>query len=432
MKQRNYFNTKTILPAPFPACIDGLGFSQRIMSKYATVRRANKLAAFVFLKLFTAAGIQHKTVNIYCQEVVNKSFVINVALCLKIINRLEQMAMNHLLLQRRSFVTNFESSEHYSLSGVNRDVSGIQPGARDGTGSLVNIQELCRVGSPQGLQMYYQTHVSHSTGCDNAQRQGDVANKSDVHAILQTSRVMKGLPVCDSWTILLPAIFHDVRLSKTLLRHTYSVEEQGFALPANKREIQNVHIRNLPEDAYTSASPEKAVLNMNNLLSSPIAAQRSEISHTRLNKVVQAQRDFTNRNAFTLLTTTDRIESVFKTVTRSEPHDPLAVPLLGMEYVTPGITAQKTVLPGMSNPANVFDKKTDMVLRKLPSPQITATVENSETAKRENAVEHYTHKAHPADHQKELTNHEISKMADSVYKIIEKRIAVEKERRGWR
>ncbi len=97
MKQRNYFNTKTIIPASFATCIDGIGFSQRIMSKYATVRRANRLAAFVFLKLFTAAGTQHKTVNIYRQEVVNKSFMINVALCLKIINRLEQMVEKALI-----------------------------------------------------------------------------------------------------------------------------------------------------------------------------------------------------------------------------------------------------------------------------------------------------------------------------------------------
>ncbi|MBF8277360.1 MAG: hypothetical protein HW390_2433 [Candidatus Brocadiaceae bacterium] len=359
--------------------------------------------------------------------------MINVALCLRMINRFEQVVENYHLLRRCSFVTSSKSSERYALTGVNRNVPGIQPGERDNSDSLLNTQELRRVGSPQGLQMYYQTHVSHSTSSDNAQRHGDVANKSDVHAILQTSRIMKGLPVWDSWSILLPATFPDVRLSKTLLRHKYSVEEHDFILSANGHEIQSVLIKNLADEAYTSTSSENVVLNGNNLLNTPVAAQRPEISaYTRLNKVVQTQRNFTDRNVLTLLTTTDRRQRVLKTVVTSESHVPQAVPLHGMEYVNPATTAQKTVLSGIGNPANVFAKKTDMTLRKLPSPQTTATVENSETAKRESAVEKYTHKTHPVEHQKELTNHEISKMADSVYKVIEKRIAIEKERRGWR
>lgn len=408
MKQYKYFNTKILISASFPTCIAGLGFSQHILSKYAAVRWAGRLPTIIFLKFLTAAGTQHKIVNIYRREVVNNSFILNVALCLKVTNRLEQVVKNYPSSRRRSFATSPKTAEHYASTGVDRDDSCIQFGDRDESDNPAKIPVLSRIGVSHGLRMHYKTHVSHSLSNDRIQRYGDTANMPKVYTPSQASQGRSGLPVWDTQSIFLPTTSADIRRSTALLMHKF-MEGYDFTLPVNRPKIQSVHTNNTVSEIYKNISKSRGgLLNPAEIVQIPKAS-----ANICLKKAMQTQR-------------------VPKAVTTSEPHNPQDISLIRGERVNPVATAQKKPLPGLNDSGGVFAKKTDLTLRKLPSPQTTAAVENRETVKRESFVENYTQKANPGEHQKELTNHEISKMADSVYKIIEKRIAIEKDRRGWR
>jgi len=79
---------------------------------------------------------------------------------------------------------------------------------------------------------------------------------------------------------------------------------------------------------------------------------------------------------------------------------------------------------------HIVNKSTDLILRK-PITQNTNTVsESKDHQHKENVILPKTAKDLTKD-LKEKSVHEINMIADKVYKILEKRIAIEKDRRGW-
>ena len=73
--------------------LSGLDFSTRIASKYAIFRKSANLPALIFLRLFGIRGV-NKVTNINRMELINNYFRLNLAPSLKVISQLESI-LNH-------------------------------------------------------------------------------------------------------------------------------------------------------------------------------------------------------------------------------------------------------------------------------------------------------------------------------------------------
>lgn len=108
-------------------------------------------------------------------------------------------------------------------------------------------------------------------------------------------------------------------------------------------------------------------------------------------------------------------------------------PVRGNIYQDSRAIEQEKTLSGLKNSINnINNKTTELILRKPVAQSSNSASENKEDLRAEKTISTKINDNLIKDSFKEGTVPEINMIADKVYKIIEKRISVEKERRGWR
>ena len=109
----------------------------------------------------------------------------------------------------------------------------------------------------------------------------------------------------------------------------------------------------------------------------------------------------------------------------------MVYPVRGYIYQDPRAIEQEKTLSGLKNSINnINNKTTELILRKPLAQSSNIASEIKESLQRERATSIKIHDSVIKDSSKTNPIHEINIIADNVYKIIEKRISIERERRG--
>lgn len=396
MKQHKNINIKLnilvtdVTPKASLIGLIGFYFSKRIATKYTFFRKSINLPALIFLRLFGTENI-NKITNINRIESINNYFGLQLSFYVRMINQLNQTLSSYpLSMTRREARKGSEGG----LFRVQRGILGVDmPSIFYRHSNFLNHNVIKHLKGVSVLKPYSQKPTN------------DFIQSETVHHYyaLYAPQHLKSL-------------YGETQKSKPLNLLQEKVQG-GKGIAQSAKKVSTTEIASLLL-AMTGRGAEKGgedglfERQNKNILRSKITDKYLQFAEMKINK--------RKANASTL-----------KNYTALSPD--MIYPVRGNIYQHSSAIEQEKTLSGLKKSINnINNKTTELILRKPVAQSSNIASEIKENLLAEKTISTKINDNLMKDSFKEGSVPEINMIADKVYKIIEKRISVEKERRGWR
>ena len=412
MKQHKNLNTKlNILEADVTpkASLIGLGgfhFSNQISAKYIIFRKSTNLPALIFLRLF-ATGIVNEITNINHMEFINNYFRLQLSFYLKMINH----AFNHYLYPLLSSkISNYAMQS--LLHGKVQGSKGITQSAKKASTAKIALLSLAIAGRE--------------------------AKKGDEGRLLGLQKRISEIAL----------LKHSLHNKTKLLSNRNPAMLEDRNLKAAKMYPDNVKLKLLPHEAHMSLWHVKGSKNL--LPSHETSAQDASLPTpqdrgSKWNSYHQGKGD----NIKFPLPLWERVRVRGREVFPEQKQLDVFLKKMTHKYLPSNLlettlltgSRYKSTLPDMiyslpgenllsKRPKALRGEPSELIFRK-PTMQSNDTVlENKQDLLTEKRISLKTNNDMAKDFLKKIPMPDINSIADKVYKIIERKIDIEKDRRG--
>ena len=437
--------------------LSGFNFSTRIASKYAIFRKSINLPALIFLRLF-GTRIVNKITNISRIEFINNYFRLHLNFYFKMISQLNQTLSNYPLLPAK--ISNYVMPN--LLLGKVQGGKGIAQSAKKG--STAEIASLlltmtgreAEKGGVDGLFGWQNKNILRAK----------ITDKYLQFAEMKINTRTANISTLKNYTDLSPDMVYPVR--GNIYQDSSAIEQEKTFIKygAGSTEIQKplnlLDSRSLLKTCWDKFHGNdgleyfqiKSGNSFPNVIARSGAPKQSNLSvrlpiFWRAMTGREAEKGgvdglfgWQNKNILRTKITDKYFQfaemkikthkantSTLKNYTDLSPD--MVYPVRGNIYQDSSAIEQEKTLSGLKNSINnINNKTTELILRKPVAQSSNIASEIKENLQRERATSIKIHDSVIKDSSKTNPINEINIIADNVYKIIEKRISIERERRG--
>ena len=437
--------------------LSGFNFSTRIASKYAIFRKSINLPALIFLRLF-GTRIVNKITNISRIEFINNYFRLHLNFYFKMISQLNQTLSNYPLLPAK--ISNYVMPN--LLLGKVQGGKGIDQSAKK-----VSTAEIASLLLTMTGREAEKGGVDGLFGWQNKNiLRAKITDKYLQFAEMKINTRTANISTLKNYTDLSPDMVYPVR--GNIYQDSSAIEQEKTFIKygAGSTEIQKplnlLDSRSLLKTCWDKFHGNdgleyfqiKSGNSFPNVIARSGAPKQSNLSvrlpiFWRAMTGREAEKGgvdglfgWQNKNILRAKITDKYLQfaemkintrtaniSTLKNYTDLSPD--MVYPVRGNIYQDSSAIEQEKTLSGLKNSINnINNKTTELILRKPVAQSSNIASEIKENLQRERATSIKIHDSVIKDSSKTNPINEINIIADNVYKIIEKRISIERERRG--